>query len=146
MEQVTIEQATTLSQQDQVAIQELALALSTAADIEQLPPLLQQVMAAEHQVLLLARLEGKVVGMATLTLMVGPVAGRKIYLDDFVTHPQVQGRGVGSKLWQAMLDWGRSVGATKLTFTSNPARQAAHQFYLHKGAVIYDTCVFRKEL
>jgi acetyltransferase, GNAT family len=87
-----------------------------------------------------------VVGMATLALLVGPIAGRKIYLDDFVTDPSVQGKGVGSRLWDAMLSWGQQHGAAKLTFTSNPKRQAAHRFYLHKGATIYNTTVFEKTI
>ena len=105
---------------------------------------LEAVIATENQTLLLARLDGKVVGMATLVLLVGPIAGCKIYLDDFVTDPSVQGKGVGSRLWDAMLSWGQQHGATKLTFTSNPKRQTAHRFYLHKGATIYNTTVFEK--
>ena len=107
---------------------------------------LEAVIAAENQTLLLARLDGRVVGMATLALLVGPIAGRKIYLDDFVTDPSVQGKGVGSRLWDAMLSWGQQHGAAKLTFTSNPKRQAAHRFYLHKGATIYNTTVFEKTI
>ncbi|RKW01635.1 MAG: GNAT family N-acetyltransferase, partial [Candidatus Saccharimonas sp.] len=42
--------------------------------------------------------------------------------------------------------WGQQHGATKLTFTSNPKRQAAHRFYLHKGATIYNTTVFEKTI
>ncbi len=149
MKDVTIEQAKNINDTDIEAIIKLGLTL-TDGRLAQTPaevrPVVEQVLAADHQVLLLARYQDTIVGMATLSLLVGPVSGRKIYLDDFVTDPSVQGKGVGSKLWQAMLDWGREHGATQLTFTSNSQRQAAHRFYLHKGATIYDTCVFKKQL
>ena len=160
MEELIIEQATAVSQADVAAIAALGDVLhqagttapttptaSDAAAMDALRQALEAVIAAENQTLLLARLDGKVVGMATLALLVGPIAGRKIYLDDFVTDPSVQGKGVGSRLWDAMLSWGRQHGehgAAKLTFTSNPKRQAAHRFYLHKGATIYNTTVFEK--
>ena len=159
MEELIIEQATAVSQADVAAIAALGDVLRQAgttapttpstpdaAAIDALHQALEVVIAAENQTLLLARLDGKVVGMATLALLVGPIAGRKIYLDDFVTDPSVQGKGVGSRLWDAMLSWGRQHGATKLTFTSNPKRQAAHRFYLHKGATIYNTTVFEKTI
>ena len=162
MEELIIEQATAVSQADVAAIAALGDVLhqagttapttptaSDAAAMDALRQALEAVIAAENQTLLLARLDGKVVGMATLALLVGPIAGRKIYLDDFVTDPSVQGKGVGSRLWDAMLSWGRQHGehgAAKLTFTSNPKRQAAHRFYLHKGATIYNTTVFEKTI
>ena len=149
MEELIIEQATAVSQADVAAIAVLGDVLHQAgttapttptthdtAAMDALRQALEAVIAAKNQVLLLARLNGKVVGMATLALLVGPIAGRKIYLDDFVTDP--------SRLWDAMLSWGQQHGATKLTFTSNPKRQAAHRFYLHKGATIYNTTVFEK--
>lgn len=159
MEELIIEQATAVSQADVAVIAALGDVLHRAgttapttptthdtAAMDALRQALEAVIAAENQTLLLARLDGKVVGMATLALLVGPIAGRKIYLDDFVTDPSVQGKGVGSRLWDAMLSWGQQHGAAKLTFTSNPKRQAAHRFYLHKGATIYNTTVFEKTI
>lgn len=148
MEDVTIEQAKNITEHDLAELARLGAVLVGESDSratgEYIRSLVKQIIESESQVLLLARFQGKIVGMATLALLVGPIAGRKIYLDDFVADPKFQGKGIGSKLWQAMLDWGREHDAAKLTFTSNPKRQAAHQFYLHKGAEIYDTCVFKK--
>ena len=106
MEELIIEQATAVSQADVAAIAALGDVLHQAgttapttptthdtAAMDALRQALEVVIAAENQVLLLARLDGKVVGMATLALLVGPIAGRKIYLDDFVTDPSVQGKG-----------------------------------------------------
>jgi len=159
MEELIIEQATAVSQADVAAIAALGDVLHQAgttapttptthdtAAMDALRQALEAVIAAENQTLLLARLDGKVVGMATLALLVGPIAGRKIYLDDFVADPTIQGRGVGSQLWDAIIDWGREQGALKLEFTSRPEREAAQQFYLKKGAVVRSTNAFAKEL
>ena len=63
-----------------------------------------------------------------------------------VADPTVQGKGVGSRLWDAVIDWGREQGALKLEFTSRPEREAAQRFYLKKGAVVRSTNAFAKRL
>lgn len=145
MNELTIERASHIAESDVADITNLIAALTSKphpADAE----LLQQIIDSPSHVLLLARLSGKVVGMATAALLLGPAAGRKIYLDDFVTDPTVQGKGVGSRLWDAVIDWGREQGALKLEFTSRPEREAAQRFYLKKGAVVRSTNVFAKQL
>ncbi len=146
MDDLTVASATGLSTEDLLAIGRLMAELTDQQQTIADQALLEQIINSDSHVLLLARMAGEIVGMATLGLLVGPAAGRKIYLDDFVANPNVQGKGVGSKLWRAMLDWGRQHGATKLEFTSRASRQAAHQFYLAKGATIRDTDVFSVEL
>ncbi len=144
MDDLIVAPATSLTNEDMASISHLISELTDGQQDTVDQDLLRQIINSEHHVLLLARLSGKIVGMATLGLLVGPCAGRKIYLDDFVADPTIQGRGVGSRLWEAMLEWGRSRGADKLEFTSRSSRQAAHKFYLAKGATIRDTDVFSK--
>lgn len=145
MDELTIERASHITKSDVADITNLIAALTSKphpADAE----LLQRIIDSPSHVLLLARLSGKVVGMATVALLLGPAAGRKIYLDDFVADPTVQGKGVGSRLWDAVIDWGREQGALKLEFTSRPEREAAQRFYLKKGAVVRSTNAFAKQL
>ncbi len=145
MDDLIVAPATSISDEDVVDISRLLSDLTDNRQIAVDQELLRQIIDSEHHVLLLARLSGRVVGMATLGLLLGPSVGRKIYLDDFVTDPTIRGKGVGSKLWEAMLDWGRQHGADKLEFTSHSSRQAAHAFYVAKGATIRNTEVFSKE-
>ena len=86
---------------------------------------------------------GRIIGIATLSIIMGPIVRRVAYLEDFVTDQNVRGQGVGSALWDAMLDWARAKRCTELCFTSGHGREAAQQFYLNKGAKIYDTNYFR---
>ena len=87
-----------------------------------------------------------IVGIATLSIIMGPIVRKMAYLEDFVTDSSVRGQGVGSALWQAMLFWAKGKGCTELNFTSGHGREAAQEFYKKRGAEIYDTNFFRKPL
>lgn len=99
-----------------------------------------------HDMLLAYDDDEQIIGIATLSVIMGPIVRRVAYLEDFVTDSTVRGQGVGTALWEAMLDWAKSKHCTELCFTSGQGREAAQAFYLHKGAEIYDTNYFRLSL
>ncbi|MBR3386444.1 GNAT family N-acetyltransferase [Candidatus Saccharibacteria bacterium] len=99
-----------------------------------------------HDMLLAIDDSGKIQGIATLSVIMGPIVRRLAYLEDFVTDESVRGQGVGSLLWDAMLDWAREHHCSELNFTSGTGREAAWAFYQKKGASIYDTNFFRYKL
>ncbi|MBR2836870.1 GNAT family N-acetyltransferase [Candidatus Saccharibacteria bacterium] len=90
--------------------------------------------------------DGKIVGIATLSIIMGPIVRRNAYLEDFVTDESYRGQGVGSQLWTAMLAWTKEKGCGELNFTSGAGREAAWKFYQSRGAEIYDTNFFRYHL
>ena len=104
------------------------------------------ISSPSHDMLLAYDDNDKIVGIATLSVIMGPIVRKVAYLEDFVTDSSVRGQGVGSSLWDAMLDWAKDKGCTELCFTSGHGREAAQQFYQNKGAKIYDTNFFRKPL
>ncbi|MBR0242508.1 GNAT family N-acetyltransferase [Candidatus Saccharibacteria bacterium] len=99
-----------------------------------------------HDMLLALDDNDKIIGIATLSIIMGPIVRKNAYLEDFVTDESVRGRGIGSKLWDAMLDWAKEKGCAELNFTSGQGREAAWRFYQGKGAEIYDTNFFRKTI
>ena len=99
-----------------------------------------------HDMLLAIDDSGKIQGIATLSIIMGPIVRRVAYLEDFVTDESVRGQGVGSLLWNAMLNWAREHHCSELNFTSGAGREAACAFYQKKGATIYDTNFFRLAL
>ena len=101
------------------------------------------ISSPSHDMLLAIDDNDHIIGIATLSIIMGPIVRRVAYLEDFVTDEKVRGQGVGSALWDAMLDWARAKRCTELCFTSGHGREAAQAFYLHKGAKIYDTNYFR---
>ncbi|HUD07383.1 MAG TPA: GNAT family N-acetyltransferase [Candidatus Saccharimonadales bacterium] len=104
--------------------------------------LLRAIIDSPHHEQIVARLDGVVVGAATMSLIMGPCAGRKGELEDFVTSPEVRGHGIGDKIWQEMLKWCQEQGIN-FGFTSRPSREAAHRFYKDHRATVRDTTVFQ---
>ena len=103
------------------------------------------IASPHHDVLLAIDDDSKIIGVAVLSVIFN-FHTKKAYLEDFVTDATKRGKGIGSALWKAMLDWAATHGCQELDFTSGYDRKEAHQFYLHKGAKIYDTAFFRREL
>ena len=99
-----------------------------------------------HDMLLAIDDNGVIIGIATLSIIMGPIVRKVAYLEDFVTDQNVRGQGVGSALWDEMLNWAKEKGCTEFCFTSGRDREAAQAFYKGKGAEIYDTNYFRKQI
>lgn len=99
-----------------------------------------------HDMLLAIDDNGRIQGIATLSIIMGPIVRKIAYLEDFVTDESCRGQGVGNQLWEAMLQWAKAKNCTELNFTSGQGREAAQEFYKKRGAEIYDTNFFRKTL
>jgi len=88
-----------------------------------------------------------IVGASVLSLIMGIdknfASGPNAYLESFVTDATVQGKGIGSAIWEEMLKWCREKQVGKMEFTSNYKRESAHVFYAKKGCEIYDTAFFQ---
>ena len=110
---------------------------------------LERTIKSPYHDQLLAYDGDKLVGMATMSLIFIPSKGYNSYLEEIVVDGSCQGKGVGTKLWDALVQWGREKGATRLEFSAsgNSEKKAkAVEFYLHKGVKIHDTNFFRLEL
>lgn len=99
-----------------------------------------------HDMLVAYDDDNNIIGIATLSVTMGPITRKNAYLEDFVTDQAVRGQGVGSALWQAMLDWAKEKGCGNLVFTCGQGREKSQEFYKNHGAEIYDTNFFRKEI
>ena len=99
-----------------------------------------------HDLLIATDDDGKIIGLACMSVIMGPGIRKNSYLEDFVTDNQVRGQGIGSALWQEMLNWAKAHGCQNFEFTCGHGRETAQQFYKSKGAEIYDTNFFRLSL
>lgn len=143
MTDVSVETLRTYTEQDAHELGHLMKSLSDSYDgrpIDQ--ALLEAIISSPDADQLVARLRGRIVGAATLSTVMGPVAGRVGYLNDFVTDAEVQGQGVGSRLWAEIEQWcvDRDV---PLIFTSRESRHAARTFYERQGVEVVDTTPLR---
>lgn len=148
MKQQTIETIATYNEQDSIEIGKLMPHLSESFSDDPIPESrLKAIISSPNHAQLVARNKsGHIVGTATLSIIFGAGAGTKVYLEDFVVDPSAQGDGIGSKLWDAMVDWSRQHDAHKLVFTSSDKHTSAHRFYLNRGSEIRDTNYFTKQI
>ena len=87
-----------------------------------------------------------IIGIASLSVTMGPGIKKNAYLEDFVTDNNVRGQGIGGQLWNAMLTWASAHGCQNLEFTCGNGREKSQEFYKHHGAEVYDTNFFRKTI
>ena len=106
----------------------------------------EDLIASPWHDMLIAEENGQILVIATLSTTMGPGIQKNAYLEDFVTDSSIRGKGVGSQLWNAMLDWAAEKGCQNLEFTCGNGREASQEFYKRKGAEIYDTNFFRKSI
>lgn len=99
-----------------------------------------------HDILIALDDNERIIGVATLSVIMGPIIRKNAYLEDFVTDSTVRGQGIGSALWDAMLEWATAKGCKHLEFTCGNGREASQKFYKNHGATVYDTNFFRREL
>ncbi len=92
--------------------------------------------------LLVARVDGAVVG--SLTLAVFPIpTGRRALIEDVVVDAAARGRGVGEALTRAALERATALEARTVDLSSRPSRAAANRLYQRVGFERRETSVYR---
>jgi GNAT superfamily N-acetyltransferase len=59
--------------------------------------------------------------------------GKAMYVDDLVTTDKARGGGIGSRLFDWLVEQARQAGCDQFHLDSGVHRHVAHRFYLHKG-------------
>ncbi len=138
---VVIEQVGQMSDEVAAALLGLLPQLSRSAA----PPDLNTLAGvATHpaNTVLIARIDGQIVG--TLTLTVFPlITGVRAWVEDVVVDESVRGTGVGAALTREAIRIADEKGARTVDLTSRPDRVAANKLYLRLGFEIRDSQVFR---
>lgn len=110
------------------------------------PPLdaeaLSAIIAAPASTVLLARLDGAIVG--TLTLAMFPIpTGIRAWIEDVVTDQSARRHGVAEALTMAAIRLARDGGARTVDLTTRPAREAAGRLYERVGFERRDSRLYR---
>lgn len=90
-----------------------------------------------------AELHGKIIGAATLNLIIHP-RKRKGWLDYIMVRSEYQGQGVGYKMWQSAEKWCVAQGAEMMDWTTSNIE--AMKFYERQGAIRLPGFSYRKYL
>ena len=106
---------------------------------------LEEIVDSPATQLLVARIDGEVVGALTLVVFRIP-SGVRAWIEDVVVDEDTRGQGVGEALNREALRLAAEQGAKTVELTSRPSREAANRLYQRLGFKARDTNVYRFEL
>jgi ribosomal protein S18 acetylase RimI-like enzyme len=106
---------------------------------------LTDMVGSDASHLLVARLDGVIVGTLTLVVFRIPT-GVRAWIEDVVVDDSARGHGVGDQLNRFALDLARQKGAKTVDLTSRPSRAAANRLYQRIGFQPRETNVYRYSL
>lgn len=106
---------------------------------------LAEIVASPATTLFVARIDDVVVGTLTLVLFRIPTGVRAI-IEDVVVDESGRGKGVGSALTRAAIDYARDHDCRTIDLTSRPSREAANRLYQELGFKPRETNVYRYDV
>jgi GNAT superfamily N-acetyltransferase len=99
-------------------------------DPERAASAVRRAMASDDAVVLVAALDGELVGLCTAYDDIESVRfGRRVWVEDLAVHPDRRSEGIGKQLLDEAKQWARRRGATHLELDSAQTRADAHRFY-----------------
>lgn len=105
----------------------------------------REVLRTPSTSILVARLDGKIVGMALL-LTLTTLARTTGYVEEVVVDQAARGQHVSTALMTALLDLAASKGIEFVDLTSRPARRVANGLYQSLGFKLRETNCYRYDL
>ena len=103
---------------------------------------LERIVQSDAIRLLVAKMDGAIVGSLTLALFPVPT-GLRAWIEDVVVDEGVRGQGIGAALNQEALKVAQDQGARTVDLTSRPSREAANRLYQRLGFKQRETNVYR---
>jgi ribosomal protein S18 acetylase RimI-like enzyme len=103
---------------------------------------LGEIVGGDATCLLVARLDGRIVGSLTLVVFRIPT-GVRAWIEDVVVDGAARGAGVGEALNRSALAEAQRRGARTVDLTSRPSREGANRLYQRLGFVARETNVYR---
>jgi ribosomal protein S18 acetylase RimI-like enzyme len=106
---------------------------------------LESIVASDYSCILLAKVDGVIVGSLTLVIFHIPT-GIRAWIEDVVVDTDARGKGVGEVLNKFALDEAKRQGALTVDLTSRPSREAANRLYQKIGFKARETNVYRYQI
>jgi ribosomal protein S18 acetylase RimI-like enzyme len=104
-----------------------------------------RVLATPATSVLVARLDGKIVGMALLATLT-TLAGDTGYVEEVAVDEAARGQHVATALMGGLIDLARQKELWCLELTTRPSRVAANQLYQSLGFSLRETNCYRLDL
>lgn len=103
---------------------------------------LQAIVDTPSTILLMARVDGRLVGSLSLATFRVPT-GVRAWIEDVVVDESMRGRGIGEALTRAALAIAGNMGVRTVDLTSRPSREAANRLYLRVGFQLRESNLYR---
>ena len=139
-ESVSVETLSSISPNDAAALGRLLGQLSTTATFD--TGRLHAIIDHEATELLVARVGGEIVGMATFVSFPLPT-GLRGHVEDVVVDESMRGRGIARKLLETMTTMAGERGLRTLDLTSRASRESALRLYEGVGFRRRETNILR---
>jgi len=95
---------------------------------------LELLLDSENAVVMVAEKQDSVIAMATAQLVISTAeGGPSLLVEDVVVMPSWQKQGIGSRLLQALGDWGSGRGARRMQLLADKTNSPAIDFYHRIG-------------
>jgi ribosomal protein S18 acetylase RimI-like enzyme len=121
----------------------LAQVSSRAAPLT--PERVREVLRTPSTSVLVAKIDGKIVGMALL-LTLTTLAGDTGYVEEVVVDKAARGQHLSTALMQSLLDLAAEKGLQFVDLTSRPSRDIANNLYQSLGFQLRATHCYRHSL
>lgn len=86
---------------------------------------------------LIAKMEGKIVGMALFYPVFSTWNGKTIYLEDFIVKEELRGHGIGKLLFERWIEESKKTGAKMLKWQVLDWNEPAKNFYRKYNSKFY---------
>jgi len=106
---------------------------------------LESIVASDSSHVLIAKVDGVIVGALTLVIFHIPT-GIRAWIEDVVVDTDARGKGVGEVLNTFALAEAKRQGATTVDLTSRPSREVANRLYQRLGFEQRDTNIYRYKI
>jgi len=140
---VVVEVAERVTPELEEAFAKLLPQLSSSGKLPSRSDIEEMIMSPATQ-LLLARSDGKIIGMLMLVLFRIPT-GLRAWIEDVVVDGDARGKGAGEALTRAAVASAIERGARTVDLTSRPSREAANRLYQRVGFKLRETNFYRYE-
>jgi ribosomal protein S18 acetylase RimI-like enzyme len=106
---------------------------------------LQRLLETPRTKILVAEIEGRVIGMVTMQILISTAEGGPVGLiEDLVVDETLRGQGIGEQLLNRMERWSQQQGLIRLQLLADRANTQALKFYRKRGWIVTDLIGLRK--
>ena len=120
-------------------------ALLSVSDKTGLLPYLKKIVEDKNTALIVAKDDGRIIGMATLYMMT-KFSKRTGQVEDVVVDGNYRGQGLGEKIIRQLIDMARAEKVRTLHLTSRPERAAGNKLYQKLGFELKSTNPYRLKI